>query len=120
MIDLNRKSGKDRNLIEIWNTIGYQDAFNVKLSSLYNFLCCLQQIDNISPLVQARLKMHIDNGATIEANQYGYVINSEFYLRFDVGKKEQKLIQNKMINHFYSLLNQKKKAVVRTLNSAKK
>jgi len=32
--------------------------------------------------------MHIDNGATIEANPYGYVINSDFYIRFDVGKKE--------------------------------
>lgn len=44
----------------------------------------------MSPLIYARLKMNIDKGALIVANDYGYVINSEFYLRFDVGDKEQK------------------------------
>ena len=34
------------------------------------------------------LKKDIDVGATIQSNTYGYVIDNDFYLKFDVTKQE--------------------------------
>lgn len=50
----------------------------------------------------------IDGGVDIQTNPYGYVIDNEFYLRFDGNERERKALQNKMITHFFGLLNNKK------------
>ena len=42
------KNYDDKVLIEIWSLITYIFNKEMKISSLYNFLCCLQSIDNIT------------------------------------------------------------------------
>ena len=90
-IDMTRKSDmQDKDTVDLWNLATYIYNTQMKVSSLYNFLCCLLKIDNITDQTYINLKKEIDVGATIQSNTYGYVIDNDFYLKFDVTKQEQK------------------------------
>lgn len=56
------------------------------------------QIDNITEKTYEKMKENIDAGAPIHQNEYGYIIDNEFYLMFDIGKKEQKQLLDVLIN----------------------
>lgn len=48
-IDLTRKSDmQDKDTVDLWNLATYIYNTQMKVSSLYNFLCCLLKIDNIT------------------------------------------------------------------------
>ena len=60
-----------------------------------------------------KLKEKVSSGSEIEENAYGYIINNEFYLKFDVNKKKQNQLQQQLSVYFSKLVSARKDYVER-------
>ena len=105
--------GIDKKIEDIWDTCTFVDEPLMKTTSLFNFLCSLLSIEFMTETVLMRLKEQVDHGTGIEENAYGYIINNEFFLKFDLSLKQQNQIQQQMSVYFKHMIKTRKDFVER-------